>query len=103
MKTLDISGAFFRLADDIHCVGGEVDGGSTGDADFGDDVGGGKVAVGNGGSAGRRTVCGIEKSDLPERSAGGVCVEGVDAVVFCGDEDNVVSALARYREALNIK
>lgn len=103
MEPLDVSRAFFCLADDVHSVGGEVDGGSTSDADFGDDVCGGKVAVGNSSSPGGRAVSGIEKSDLPERSAGSVRVEGIDAVVFGGDEDDVVSALAGDGETLNVK
>ena len=103
MEALDVSGTFFCFADDVHRVRGEIDGGSAGDTDFGNDVGGGKVAVGNGGGTGRRTVSGIEKSDLPKRRAGGVGVECVDAVVFGGHEDDVVSAFARYGQALDVE
>ena len=103
METLDVGRAFFCLADDVHRVGREIDDRSAGDADFRDDVGGGEVTVGNSGGAGRCAVRGVEKSDLPERSAGGVRVEGVDAVMFGGDEDDVVGAFAGDGDTLHIK
>jgi len=40
---------------------------------------------------------------LPESGADGVRVECVDAVVFGGDEDDVVSAFAGDGDALNVK
>ena len=103
MKALDVGGAFFCFADDVHRVGREVDGRSTGDADFGDDVGCREVTVWNSGGAGGRAVRGVEKSDLPERSASGVCVEGVDAVMFGGYERDVVGAFAGDGDALHVK
>ena len=44
------------------------------------------------GRAGQRRFTGLEQRDLPERSAGAVVVgvEGVDAVVLSGDEEDVV-------------
>jgi len=103
VKALDVSSAFFCFADDVHRVGREVDDRSAGDADFRDDVGRGEITIGNSGGAGGRAVRGVQKSDLPEGSASGVRVEGVDAVMFGGYEGDVVGAFAGDDETLHVK
>lgn len=92
------------FADDIKCVGGRVDHGSSRDADFGGDV---SVAAANestrsGGRHGRfssgAAVGGVDQAYVPERCAGrGVRIECVEAFVLRGHEDDVVNR-TRERE-----
>src|SRR5262249_16875203 len=77
------------LDHDVHRVGAAVDDRRPGDADLGHDVAGDNVGLGDRGDAVGR----VDETALPERAAA-VAVEGVDAVVLRGREDDVVRALA---------
>src|SRR5262249_20344220 len=85
------------LGGDVEGVGGVVDDRGAGDADLGHDVVAADVAVGHGGDA----VGGVDEAALPVHAAalagaagGPVGVEGVDAVVLRGGEDDVARAAA---------
>src|SRR5262249_38960832 len=75
------------LDHDVHRVGGAVDDRRPGDADLGHDVAGNDVGLGDRGDPVGR----VDEGALPELAAA-VAVEGVDAVVLGGREDDVVRA-----------
>ena len=93
METLEElrgSGLGFGLGDDVKGEGGGVDDGCSGDADVGVDVTDVDVLVGDPG------LVGSEKGDSPEVALRGVVavgVEGVDAVLLGGDEEDVVDGV----------
>src|SRR5262249_11384012 len=70
----------------VERVGAGVDEHRVGDADLRGDVPGAGDAVGHDVDPRGR----VDKAVVPERGAGGVGVKGVDAVVFRGDEHDVV-------------
>ena len=83
--------------DHIKRPGNGIDDGSAGDSDFRIDisVAAGNERVGAGGRdgyfAGGAAVGGVDEVGVPELDAGSaVGVEGVDAVVLGGDEDDVL-------------
>src|SRR5262249_46543313 len=77
------------LDHDVHGVGRAVNDRRPGDADLGHDVAGNDVRLGDRGDAVGR----VDETALPELPAA-VAVEGVDAVVLGGGEDDVVRAAA---------
>jgi len=98
VEALGVAAAFFGGADEIHRVGGGIDYGRAGDSNDGSDVGGADVALRDGSGAAGGAVRGSEHAGFPKsRGVGatvGVCVKGVDGIVFGGDEDDVVHGTA---------
>src|SRR5262249_30287912 len=74
---------------DVHGVGAGVYDRRPGDADLGDDVAGNDIGLGDRGDPVGR----VDEGALPELAAA-VAVEGVDAVVLGGREDDGVRAAA---------
>jgi hypothetical protein len=102
MQSLDVSrrgaGDLFGLGDDVEGIGGRVDDRCAGDADFWCDVGCADVAVRDGCD----TLGGVDERVFPEVALRGVIpfgVEGVNAVMLGGDEEDVVRPLAGDRDA----
>ena len=107
MQALNVVAAFQGGANEVHGVCGRINDRRSRDPNKRIDVGGAQVAVGDCGRAAGCAVGRVEKRDLPEWSGVGaavvVGVEGVDAVVFGSDEDDVVGAFAGDRDVRHVE
>jgi len=94
-----VTAAIFRFGADVEGIGGRIDDGSGGDADFGNEVAGFTgVGVRDGGFTGK------EHGGFPKLlTRTGVGVEGIDEVAFGGDKDDVVFLAVGHGEVGNIE
>ena len=94
-----VAGAVLGFSADEESVGGRIDNGSGSDADFRDEVAGfAGVGIGDGGFPG------LEHGSFPELLAGGgIGIESVDEVAFCGDKDDVVFIAIGHGEAGDVE
>src|SRR5271170_798429 len=87
-----------RAGENIQRAGFCVDHWSRGDTDFGLDEWALDIVRGNESDA----AFSIEETDLPQRRVGGAGgIEGINAVVLGGDEEDVVEALAGNFDSWN--
>jgi hypothetical protein len=89
VQAMNIGAILFGLAHHIESIRGAVDHRRRGDSDLRHDVVGSKIAAGNGGRAGGRTVSCIQQAHLPELLAF-IRVEGEYTVVLRRHEHDIV-------------
>jgi len=78
------------VGDDVECSRERIDDGRARDAVLGSNICAPRIRRWLSGCSKCRAVRFVQQTGMPQRQSPGVCVESVNAVVLCGDENHAV-------------